>query len=115
MKARSLIVGAIVLFGVVGLVSTLINDPFSLFQRLLTIVVIGAIFYGIYRFYISRRSGSSANWSYRKAAKQSKRRFSASQTKPKKTKKIQKPLRKRSDVKLTVIEGKKSKKNNRAL
>ncbi|HZG71881.1 MAG TPA: hypothetical protein VEY51_10145, partial [Chondromyces sp.] len=71
--------------------------------------------YAIYRFMTRKSQGKRENRAFIKAAKQSKKRLkdrrkpSVSSLSSKK-----KPFRKRSAAHLTVIEGKKGKKKNRA-
>ncbi|WP_312857746.1 SA1362 family protein [Bacillus haikouensis] len=121
LNARNIMVLTLTVLAFVGLGSWLIGNPLGLLRNILiTAAVIGIIFF-IYRRWFSNRSGAGSNEqrAFLKAAKQSKKRL-----KRKSTVKTQKstvsPLskkrstRKKSNANLTVIEGKKNKKSNRA-
>jgi hypothetical protein len=114
-------------FAALGLISTLINNPFQLIKN----VLIGAAVVGLIYFIFTRfRNGNSGGeyQAYRKAARKTvkkKRKHEMIKTKRSKhnthgltviskEQLINRP-KKKSDVKLTVIEGKKARKKNRAL
>jgi len=116
-------VSSIGILAVIGLVSLLLNHPFSLLRTLFSIVIVTAIFVFAFRFFLTRgtdRAKLKDQKAFLKAAKKSKRRLkqrlatthssSTHSSKPRK-----KTLHKKSNVKLTVIEGKKNKKKNRAM
>ncbi|MEN2448738.1 SA1362 family protein, partial [Bacillus sp. JR_15] len=103
--------------------------PGRLFTMLLSVVIIGAVMFFLFRWLMNRRTGTEGNL-YRKAVKQSKRRYQQPKPKTKSQMKNRvthlrsvptdhksKPvlLKKKSQTQLTVIEGKKNKKKNRAL
>lgn len=119
MTLRNWIFGTIVLLAVFGLSATLIANPFGLLQNIfITLLIVGAI-YGIYRLFLAKKIGNEEHRKFMQAARQSKTRM---QKKKKshvpRAKARNKPLRKRKHVHLTVIEGKKGKKdkkNNRAI
>jgi hypothetical protein len=111
----------LIVLAFVGLGSWLIDNPLGLLRNILVIAAVIGIIFFIYRRWFSHRSGAGSNEqrAFLKAAKQSKKRL-----KKKSPVKAQKstvsPLskkrstRKKSNANLTVIEGKKNKKNNRA-
>lgn len=119
-------IGIIIGLGAIGIIYSLITSP-GQFARTLLYTAIGAcILFLVLRYFVTRRMGKEGA-AYKKAAKQSARRFH--DKKPKRTVKNRhthlrsisnpnaKPLviRKKSKTQLTVIEGKKNKKKKRAL
>lgn len=120
------IVSSLILLALLGLGSMLFKDPVGTIKWFLLIAAMAAIMF----FVIQKITGSSAAQSnnqkaYRKAAKQSQKnqQLRSSAAKPKDSNVVtysfnhskRKPKhRKKSDVQLTVIDGKKGKKKNRA-
>ncbi|CAM4124160.1 membrane protein [Bacillus manliponensis] len=121
----SLIVG----LAAFGLIAKAVTDPYDIVKNILTMLVVAGIFYLLYKVFTS--SSGSANGSqssYKRAAKQSNKKYgkknvtplsntllkrNASDSKGKKD--SPSPLkRKRKPSHLTVIEGKKNKKKDRA-
>ncbi|MCV9888175.1 SA1362 family protein [Metabacillus halosaccharovorans] len=117
------IVMVIILLGVIGFVTTLVSEPLWLLKQIAIYAAIAGLIYLIYRL-VSRREMGKEQSSYLKAAKQSKRRFDDRSNKGsnvrnisqvKKTKKASAIKKKKQQPShLTVIEGKKGKKKNRA-
>jgi FtsZ-interacting cell division protein ZipA len=116
------LIGLILVFGGIGFAYTLFKHPANLVRQLLFIVFIIAVAYAIYHLLIRRRMGKEHSF-YMKAVKQSKKlhherhKKKLSKTaRAKSTKKSARPnlQRKRTTTHLTVIEGKKGKKKNRA-
>ncbi len=117
------IVMVIILLGVLGFVTTLVSEPLWLLKQIAIYAAIAGLIYVIYRL-VSRRRIGKEHSSYLKAAKQSKRRFDDRSKKGsnvrnisqvKKTKKASAIKKKKQQPShLTVIEGKKGKKKNRA-
>ncbi|WP_052343517.1 SA1362 family protein [Bacillus massiliigorillae] len=119
------IVSGIILLALLGLGSKLFGDPVGTLKWLLIIVAVTAIMiYVVKRFSGSSTAQSANQKAYRKAAKQSQKNQQLRNTsKPKDSNVVtysfnhskRKPKhRKKSDVQLTVIDGKKGKKKNRA-
>lgn len=100
----------LIVFAIFGFSYRLWNDPIQLLKQVFFIVFVVAGFYGIYKWMQRQRS----NHSYQKAVKQSKK-LHHQKTKPT-SKKQTRPtaLKKKHVTHLTVIEGKKGKKKNRA-
>jgi uncharacterized membrane protein YfcA len=112
----------LLLLGGVGFAHTLINQPVDMFRQLLYIALFIAAIYVIYQFIIRRRMGKEHS-SYLRAVNQSKKlhgeRDKKSLTKTVRAKSNKKGARpslqkRRKTTHLTVIEGKKGKKKNRA-
>ncbi|MCD7033189.1 hypothetical protein LRR81_03030 [Metabacillus sp. GX 13764] len=111
--------------GLYGLIDMLVHRPAVLFQQLAVIVVIGAVVYLLFRYFMKKQAGSEYS-SYQKALKRSKRRGSEKQgAAPRNNispiRRASSPVsgrkkkQKQKQSHLTVIEGKKGKKKNRAL
>ena len=119
----SYIVYGIVVLGLIGLVSRLIYNPAGLFKQFLIMAITAGIVYLIYKRLTKGKPDNREQRAFLKAAKRSKKRLkqkSGSNSRDNiasfsvaKSKKTIKP-RKKSDIHLTVIEGKKNKKKNRA-
>lgn len=120
----SYIVYGIVVLGLIGLVSRMIYNPAGLFKQFLIMAITAGIVYLIYKRLTKGKPDNREQRAFLKAAKRSKKRLkqkSGSNSRDNiasfsvaKSKKTIKP-RKKSDIHLTVIEGKKNKKKNRAL
>ncbi|MCP8967068.1 SA1362 family protein [Ectobacillus ponti] len=105
-------------------VSYLITNPGKLLGNLLTIGIVLGAFYWLYRLFSNSGSSADTRASYNRAAKQSKRKYAKQNVTPLSIKraaesKLRKSSaaglkKKRKSTHLTVIEGKKSKKKNRA-
>lgn len=119
----SYIVYGIVVLGLIGLVSRMIYNPAGLFKQFLIMAITAGIVYLIYKRLTKGKPDNREQRAFLKAAKRSKKRLkqkSGSNSRDNiasfsvaKSKKTIKP-RKKSDIHLTVIEGKKNKKKNRA-
>ncbi|TDL34611.1 hypothetical protein E2R51_02515 [Jeotgalibacillus sp. S-D1] len=124
MNAKLTVFYIVIGLAVVGLFYMLMNDPGSFFIRILTYAAIIGVIYVLYRLWASRKPNRRDQQAFKKAVRQSKKRYgnpvSASKVKKagkqpaKKTVSIKKSSAQRSDApKLTVIEGKKGKKKKR--
>lgn len=99
----------------------MISNPAGFFKRIAVILLIGAGIYFIFRRFYKASPGKREKQAFVRAAKKSKRRFQQSETAKGSNRKtnsgpltsIKKP-RKKSSTHLTVIEGKKGKKKDRA-
>ncbi|PEI92048.1 hypothetical protein CN679_13045 [Bacillus pseudomycoides] len=114
-----------------GLVSSAITDPYGMVKNIAIMLLVVGVFYLLYKMFTSSSGSSgSANSqnSYKRAAKQSNRKYGKQNVAPlsnsllkrnasdDKVKKGNSSLlkRKRKQSHLTVIEGKKNKKKDRA-
>jgi predicted lipid-binding transport protein (Tim44 family) len=112
----NLLVTLVIGLGIFGFMFSLITDPMGLLKQALIIgLVIGVIFL-LYKKFLVKRRGKDFSL-YQKAAKQSARRYKQHQVRNTKKKKIDPLIKKpkKREHNLTVIEGKKGKKDNRAL
>jgi prepilin signal peptidase PulO-like enzyme (type II secretory pathway) len=112
----------ILLFGGIGFAHRLLNQPADMLRQLLFIALLIAVVYVVYQLITRRRTGKEYS-AYIKAVNQSKRLHHErdKKTLPKtaranSNKKGTRPSlqKKRKTTHLTVIEGKKGKKKNRA-
>lgn len=118
----------IVGLAVFGLASSTIADPSGMVRNIFTILLVVGVFYLLYKMFTSSSGSANTQSSYKRAAKQSNRKYgkqnvaplsksllkrNASDDKGKKgnTSSLK---RKRKQSHLTVIEGKKNKKKDRA-
>lgn len=114
-----LIYGVIAL-GLLGLLNKLFTNPLGLLLNIVIIAAIAGIIYLVYTRVTQGKTDRKEQRAFRKAVRQSKKRNKDRNTKRNnvtsmasaKSHKIK--VRKKSDVQLTVIEGKKNKKKNRA-
>jgi hypothetical protein len=117
------IVSGILVLAAIGIIGSLIANPAGFIQRIAVIILIGlAVYFIARRFFFKSSPERKEQRAFLKAAKNSKKRLNqksgeavkrstlGSLTSLKKTGKS----KKKSPVHLTVIEGKKSKKKNRA-
>ncbi|MBS4173436.1 SA1362 family protein [Bacillus sp. FJAT-49736] len=116
MHVRNSIVGVIFLLAVIGFGALIFTNPASLMKQIIFagLLILAVSF--IYRMWSGKKSNVKEQRNFIKAARRSKRRLKKRQTLGKSTVQVRnKPIRKKSDVQLTVIEGKKGKKKNRAI
>ncbi|MBB5325244.1 hypothetical protein HNQ34_002344 [Anoxybacillus tepidamans] len=114
------LIGIVLFLGALGFVYMLFEQPALLFRRIIFIGLIVAILYAIYHLAYKRQNKERS--AYLKAVHQSKKLYAERERKlPVKTLSHSKKgthhrlQKKRSTSHLTVIEGKKGKKKNRAL
>ncbi len=112
----------VLVLSIIGLFYRLLTEPAALFQQLLFMVVFVAIIFFIFKKFLAHKlsTGAYASSHHPQARKVSPKASSGTNVIPhkkkKESKKFNRPLtKKRTDVNLTVIEGKKNKKKNRAL
>lgn len=116
----SYLIYGVIALGILGLFSKLFSNPLSLLTNIVVIAAIAGIIYLVYTRLTQGKVDRKEQQAFRKAVRQSKKRSKDRVSKKNnvtsmtsaKSHKI-KP-RKKSDAQLTVIEGKKSKKKNRA-
>ncbi|HFJ9428169.1 hypothetical protein LKL95_15815 [Bacillus cereus] len=111
-----------------GLVSSVITNPIGVLRNIGYMLLVVGIFYLLYKMFTNSSGSANSQSSYKRAAKQSNRKhgkqnvaplgnsFFKSNTSNDKSKKGNSSTlkRKRKQSHLTVIEGKKSKKKDRA-
>lgn len=106
---------------IIGLFYRLYTEPVALFQQALFMIVFVAIIFFLVKKFLAHKFSSGNYYSSQPQPKKINYKASAKSNviphkQKKDTKKFSRPLvKKRADVTLTVIEGKKNKKKNRAL
>jgi len=114
-----LLAGALVLFAGIGIVAKFVEDPAEFIQKAALFVLIGLVIYFIYRRFTGASPDKKEQRLFLKAARESKKR-KAHKNEPSGRNVIHGSLaswrkpKKKANVHLTVIEGKKGKKKNRA-
>lgn len=116
----SYLIYGVIAFGLLGLFSKLFSNPLGLLTNIVIIAAIAGIIYFVYTRLTQGKIDRKEQRAFRKAVRQSKKRSKDRVLKKTnitnmtsaKSHKI-KP-RKKSDAQLTVIQGKKNKKKNRA-
>lgn len=113
----------IVVLAVIGFISMLINNPMALLTSLVITATVVGFFLLIFHLIAGSRNslqrqntnkGSGERRAYMKAAKYSQRKYGKKQP-VRKQDKFKRTIRRRNASHLTVIEGKKGKKKDRAL
>jgi hypothetical protein len=118
LKSKYIVSGLIVL-AIFGFAFQLFTDPLSILTMLATIALVGALIYFLVTRLTSSGSGRQQQRAFQKAAKRSKKRFQTkdanASSKRSKIRSLASARNKKKDAShLTVIEGKKSRKKNRA-
>lgn len=116
------IIYGIIALAVLGLASQLFHNPWGLIRSVLIIAVVVGIVYFIYKRLTKDKPEKKEQRAFLKAARQSKNRQKSTKAKRDnvatfslaKSAKNKSKIRKKSEANLTVIEGKKNKKKNRA-
>jgi uncharacterized membrane protein YfcA len=116
-KTSSIFVISIIIFAVIGLGSSLVEDPVEFFKRIAVMILVGFIIYLVFNRFYKPSPNRKEQKAFLRAAKRTKKKIhrkksddaNRAQTLTKLT-----GLRKKSTAHLTVIEGKKNKKKNRA-
>lgn len=117
------LVGSVIVLGIIGLIGALTSDPIGFLKSIAVFALVGLVIFFIFRLIVRANPQKKEQQAFIKAAKKSKKRLQSKtgdmQTKSsslgslaslKKSKKI----KKKSPIHLTVIDGKKGKKKNRA-
>ncbi|HEO8418689.1 SA1362 family protein [Niallia sp. FSL W8-0635] len=114
--------GSIIFLAFIGLTTSLIKNPAGFLLNIAVILAVGAIIWFIFRHFSTSSPQKREQKAFLKAAKKSKKRLQTREKSPagqqhstkSSSLKANKHKRSKSSAHLTVIEGKKSKKKNRA-
>lgn len=116
LMVRNWLIGLVCLLAIIGLGSSLIQQPGALLKQVLIAAILICACYFIYRIWSSKRPNAKDKREFLKAARRSKKRLkNRHATTSTHSQALKKPIRKKSQANLTVIEGKKGKKKNRAI
>ncbi len=123
MKNRilSFIIIGLIAFALLGVMTSMISNPAGFFLRIAVILLVGAVIFFIFKRLSNAGPVNSEQKAFVRAAKRSKKRYQQQDSAKTSTRKtsvgsltsIKKP-KKKSAAHLTVIQGKKGKKKNRA-
>ncbi len=118
-RASKYIVSGLIVLAIFGFAFQLFTDPLSILTMLATIALVGALIYFLVTRLTSSSSGRQQQRAFQKAAKRSKKRFQTKDTnvssKRSKIRSLASARSKKKDAShLTVIDGKKGRKKNRA-
>ncbi|OIK13791.1 hypothetical protein BIV59_04850 [Bacillus sp. MUM 13] len=125
-RSFSYVVYGIIALGFIGLFSKLAGDPLGFFKTALIWAAVAGAVYLIYKRLTKGKLEKKEQRAFIKAARKSKKRLKSKNSLPKDKgdniasfslakSSAKKRARKKSEAHLTVIEGKKNKKRNRAL
>ena len=117
-----LVISGLILLAVLGVSSSMISNPAGFLRRIAVILLVGAVVYFIFQRFYRASPKKQEQRAFNRAARKSKRRFSHSDSAKGSSRKaasgsltsIKRPRKKSSSTHLTVIEGKKGKKKDRA-
>ncbi|MEH7124487.1 SA1362 family protein [Bacillus sp. JJ1532] len=116
-----LVISGLVLLAVLGITSSMITNPAGFLRRIAVILLVGAIVYYIFQRFNRASPKKQEQRAFVRAAKKSKKRFHKPDAGKVSSRKANsgsltsiKRTRKKSSTHLTVIEGKKGKKKDRA-
>jgi biopolymer transport protein ExbB/TolQ len=120
-RTSLLLFGGIIIFAIIGISSMFLANPAGFLQRIAVITLVGFAIYFLYRLISNSNPKKKEQRAFLKAAKQSKKRLQQKSvdshiknTYQGTLTSIKKTAKKRSTSHLTVIDGKKGKKKNRA-
>ncbi|MEH7389448.1 SA1362 family protein [Bacillus sp. JJ1474] len=116
-----LVISGLVLLAALGITSSMITNPAGFLRRIAVILLVGAIVYYIFQRFNRASPKKQEQRAFVRAAKKSKKRFHKPDAGKGSSRKANsgsltsiKRTRKKSSTHLTVIEGKKGKKKDRA-
>jgi uncharacterized membrane protein YfcA len=106
------LVGSVIVLGIIGIIAAFTSDPIGFLKNIVVFALVGLAIYFVFKLIRRSNPRNKEQQAFIKAAKKSKKRL---QTKGgEQSLKRSKMTKKKSPVHLTVIDGKKSKKKNRA-
>nr|WP_066293647.1 SA1362 family protein [Bacillus sp. FJAT-29937] len=115
------VISGLVLLAVLGITSSMISNPAGFLRRIAVILLVGAIVFYIFKRFNRSSPKKQEQRAFVRAAKKSKKRFNQPDAGKGSSRKASsgsltsiKRTRKKSSTHLTVIEGKKGKKKDRA-
>jgi predicted lipid-binding transport protein (Tim44 family) len=120
-RTSQFLVGSIIIFAMIGIVSMFLANPTGLLQGVAVIALVGVIIFFLVRLISNANPQKKEQHAFLKAAKKSKKRQKQKSgdhhlrsTTPGPLTTLKKNAKKRSTSHLTVIDGKKGKKKDRA-
>ncbi|MFD2446026.1 SA1362 family protein [Bacillus sp. CGMCC 1.16607] len=116
-RTSSIFAISMILLALIGVVSSLVQNPAAFLQRIAVMILIGLTIYFVFKRFYKPSPAKKEQKAFLRAARKTKRKVHRKKTdEGTKTHTLTKltPIRKKSSAHLTVIEGKKNKKKNRA-
>ncbi|SDM14995.1 hypothetical protein SAMN05443253_10270 [Bacillus sp. OK048] len=117
------LVGSVIVLGIIGIIGAFTSNPIGFLQSIAVFALVGLAIFYVFRLIAKANPQKKEQQAFIKAAKKSKKRLQ-SKTGEQQTKssslgslaslKKSNKIKKKSPVHLTVIDGKKGKKKNRA-
>jgi hypothetical protein len=114
-RTSSILLFTLLLFALIGLGSSLLENPIDFFKRIAIMILVGLAIYFLFNRFYKPSPNRKEQRAFLKAAKKTKKKIHRKKSDDQ-TKQLSKltSIRKKSNAHLTVIEGKKNKKKNRA-
>jgi hypothetical protein len=114
-RTSSILLFTLILFAIIGLGSNLLENPVEFFKRIAIMVLIGLSIFFLFKRFYKQSPNRKEQRAFLKAAKRTKKKINRKKSDdPAKQLTKLTSIRKKSSAHLTVIEGKKNKKKNRA-
>jgi hypothetical protein len=113
------LVSGIIILSIIGIVSGFLNNPVGVLKTIALFALGGAVIYFLVKYFSGTSPGKQQQRAFQKAAKRSKKRFQSKEANASSKRSTIRSLasartKKKDASHLTVIDGKKSKKKNRA-
>lgn len=121
-RVSVIIILGLILLAVVGMTANLFSDPAGFLLRIAVIILVGFVIYSIFRHFYKASPRKHEQRAFIRAAKKSKKRYKMNEPRKGNNRKASsgnslstlKRTKKKSSTHLTVIQGKKGKKKDRA-
>jgi predicted lipid-binding transport protein (Tim44 family) len=117
-RTSMILVTGLIILAIIGFVKGVLSNPVGVLQMIAMAALVGAIIYFLVRRFSGSSPGKQQHRAFQKAAKRSKKRFQSKEasasSKRSKIKSLASARKKKDASHLTVIDGKKGKKKNRA-
>lgn len=116
------LVGSVIVLGIIGIIGAFTSNPIGFLKSIAVFAIVAIAIYFIFRMLTKSNSKNKDQQAFLRAAKKSKKRLQHKGSEPQTrsasfsslTSLKKKKAKKKSPVHLTVIDGKKGKKKNRA-
>lgn len=113
------VVTGIIILSIIGIVSGFLNNPVGVLKTIALFAISGAVIYFLVKRFSGTGPGKQQQRAFQKAAKRSKKRFQSKEANASSKRSTIRSLasarsKKKDTSHLTVIDGKKGKKKNRA-
>jgi ABC-type nickel/cobalt efflux system permease component RcnA len=116
-RTSYIFIASIIIFALIGLVSSLVENPAAFIQNIAVMIVLGFVIYLVFKRFAKSSPAKRDQRAFLRAAKKTKKKIHRKKSdETNKSHSLSKltSIKKKSSAHLTVIEGKKNKKKNRA-